>query len=164
MTATRRKPSTGEQAPPADQALVEPGQPEPPAPEQPASTPVSEGPTPTQAAPIDPPPAPKPPAADPGPAPQIRMLATPGGEFVDLVWGDSPAGQQPEKADPNELFYDPGGQFSYVVVARPLVRLFYLPGTTTVAEQLYKGKGTPLDRGHADKIRLDLEAVRASQE
>ncbi|MFG6197761.1 hypothetical protein [Nonomuraea sp. JJY05] len=119
---------------------------------------------PTQAAPIDPPAKLAEPAPDPGPAPQIRMLATPGAEFVDLLWGDHAPGQPMEKAKPDELFHDPGAQFSYVTVARPLVRLFHMPGAAgTLGEQLFKGAGVPIDRGHAVKIREDLAAVRAAE-
>ncbi|MGW2223773.1 hypothetical protein ACWCSD_53065 [Nonomuraea sp. NPDC001684] len=121
---------------------------------------------PTQAAPLDPPaPAPQPPAPDPGPAPQIRMLATPGSEFVDLVWGDNEPGQSREKAQPDELFHDPGLQFSTVLVRRPLIRLFHMPGAQDhiVGEQLFKGAGAPLDRGHAEKIKADLAALRAAE-
>ncbi|GAA2692024.1 hypothetical protein [Nonomuraea recticatena] len=166
MTATRRKSSAGEQAPPAEQAPVESGQPEQPAA---APTPAVDeaGPVaaPTQAAPLDPPARPEPPAPDPGPTPQIRMLATPGSEFVDLVWGDNPAGQPKEKADPDELFHDPGAQFSYVIVARPIVRLFHMPGANGIlGEQLFRNAGVHIDRGHANHIRQDLAAVRAAEQ
>ncbi|MBG0818984.1 hypothetical protein [Planomonospora sp. ID82291] len=162
MTATRKTRSTsGEQAAPAETTPATGEQPEP---TEQAPAPVTPAAQPTQAAPLTPPAAPARPAPDPGPAPQIRMLATPGSEFVDLLWGDNPPGQAPEQARPEELFIDPGAQFSYVTVARPLVKLFYLPGTTAPSEQLFRAAGSTLARDHAAKVRADLEAIRAAQD
>ncbi|MFC4014612.1 hypothetical protein ACFOY2_45830 [Nonomuraea purpurea] len=141
-----------------DQAGVDQGQ---------ADEPIAAGPAadPAQAAPLDPPAQPAPPAPDPGPAPKIRMLATPGAEFVDLLWGDNDPSRPKEKAQPDDLFIDPGEQFSYMLVARPLVRLFHMPGGdgSMLGEQLFKGKNVPVDKGHARKIREDLVAIRAAE-
>ncbi|WP_043636806.1 hypothetical protein [Nonomuraea candida] len=132
-----------------------------------ADEPIKAGPAadPAQAAPLTPPAKPAPPAPDPGPAPQIRMLATPGAEFVDLLWGDNAPGTPMEKAQPGALFIDQGPQFSTVIVARPLIRLFHMPGGdgTVLGEQLFKGAGVAVDRGHAMKIEADLAAIRAAE-
>ncbi|GAB2467637.1 hypothetical protein GCM10027187_39780 [Streptosporangium sandarakinum] len=148
MTTRKTRSASSEQAAPAEQG---PG---------PAG---DEAAQPTQAAPLEPPASPAPLPADPEPESQVRMLAAPGSEFVDLVWGDNPAGQPPEKARPEELFRDPGPQFSYVIVARPLVRLFHMPGATELGEQLYRQAGVSMSRSHAQKIAADLTVIRAAE-
>ncbi|MBG0818747.1 hypothetical protein [Planomonospora sp. ID82291] len=93
----------------------------------------------------------------------MRQLATPGTEFVDLVWGDNEPGQEMEPADPAELFADPGEHFSYVVVARPLVACIYLPGTVRTSHRLFATAGRRIGRHAAQKITDDLTKARAVQ-
>ncbi len=123
-----------------------------PSPIAPTAPPVS------QAAPLLPPATPEPPAPDFGPPPKVRDVVTPGSQFVDIMFGDTNA-----PADPAELFADPGEQYTYVLVARPLVRLQYQPGTVAPSATLMYPAGFRLARDHAAHIRGELEALRASQ-
>ncbi|MFI9845107.1 hypothetical protein ACIHFD_49370 [Nonomuraea sp. NPDC051941] len=110
--------------------------------------------TTAQAAPLEPPSAPLAPPEPTGPPVQINMIATPGSEFVDLVWPDG------TPADPDELFTDPGAHFTYVNVAKPIIRRHFLPGALRPTEQLLFPAGWSLPRDHAAKVQTDLRAQR----
>lgn len=115
------------------------------------------GPTPAQAAPLEPPATPVAPVASPGPSVDMRMIATPGAEFVDLVWSDG------TPADPDELFVDPGAQFTYVVTARAIERRYFQPGARRTSGDLVFPEGWRVAREHADRMAADLRRLREEQ-
>ncbi|MGW0485752.1 hypothetical protein [Nonomuraea sp. NPDC003214] len=109
-----------------------------------------------QAAPLDPPAAPLAPPAPPTQPVQINMLATPGAEFHDLVLMNG------RPADPDQMFDDPGVQYTYVVVREPIVRTAFLPNARRPSSQLLLQAGRRVPRDEAEKIKADLRAVRAA--
>ncbi|MET7335932.1 hypothetical protein [Nonomuraea sp. NPDC005650] len=115
------------------------------------------GPAPAQAAPLEPPAAPVAPIVPPGPPVDMKMIATPGAEFVDLVWDDG------KPAGPDELFVDPGSQYTYVMTARAIHRHYYLPGARRLSGQLVFPEGWKVAREHADRMTADLRRLREEQ-
>ncbi|MFG1977004.1 hypothetical protein ACGFJC_47395 [Nonomuraea fuscirosea] len=150
------EPAPVEQTEPVEPAPVEPGAPVEPAAGDDAGDELS-GPAPAQAAPLEPPAPPAPLPVPPGPPVDMKMIATPGTEFENLVWSDG------TPADPDEMFVDPGAQYTYVVVAREIQRRFYMPGARRTAGQILFPEGWQVAREHADRVKNDLRRLRQEQ-
>ncbi|WP_433542082.1 hypothetical protein ACQP10_37990 (plasmid) [Streptosporangium sandarakinum] len=131
-----------------DQPVVTPSGDTPAVPEQ--------APMVSQAAPLAPPAGPAAPPPPVSPPLRVQMIATPGAEFVDLLWDNG------ELADPDALFEDPGAQYGYVIVAKPLIRAYHQPGTTRTTKQLWRPQGWKVPRDNAEQIKADLTAIRAA--
>ncbi|MER5322360.1 hypothetical protein [Streptosporangium roseum] len=161
MAAPRKtRTTTAEQAVPAEGAApLTPSEADQPVVTPSGDAPAVPGQAPmvSQAAPLAPPAAPLAPPEPVIPPVQIQMIATPGSEFVDLVW------ENDEPVDPDELFVDPGAQFGYVNVARMVVRKYHQPGATRVSMQVWRPQGWMLPRDHAEKVKADLVTIRAAQ-
>ncbi|MFD9947698.1 hypothetical protein ACFWYW_46470 [Nonomuraea sp. NPDC059023] len=147
------KPAAGDPAAAAPPPADEPVQAAPPSPEPPAAPPPTS--KPAQAAPLEPPAAPLTPPEPIGAPVQINMLATPGSEFVDLVWDDGTPCQ------PEDLFTDPGPQYTTVLARAAIIRRHYQPGARRISDQLLMPAGWKLARDHAEKIKADLAEQRA---
>ncbi|TMR22076.1 hypothetical protein ETD86_12980 [Nonomuraea turkmeniaca] len=86
-------------------------------------------------------------------------------DFVDLLWADAEAGEELPQADPDGLFNDPGDQFGFVLVARPLVARRLLPGTTDrTSDHLMAQKGRRMNKNAAWRLQETLRAVRARRQ
>lgn len=112
---------------------------------------------PAQAAPLEPPAAPAAPPPPPGPPTDMRMVATPGADFEDLVWSDG------TPAEPDQMFIDPGAQYTYVMTAREIQRRQYLPGARRLSGQVVFPAGWRVAREQADRMKADLRRLREQQ-
>ncbi|MEU4703377.1 hypothetical protein [Nonomuraea dietziae] len=156
--AAPRKRTQAPADPPAD-ATPEVQDPAPltPPDEEPAAplTPPDDGPS-TDAAPLTPPvrrePAPevKEDALTP-PPPPAALGQEP---TLDLRWEDGTV------ASPDELFEDPGPQFTYLVVARRVLERHYFSGATTPSDRLLYPVGARVARSEADRIRREMASSR----
>ncbi|QSI49951.1 hypothetical protein [Thermobispora bispora] len=100
------------------------------------------------------------PARTPGAEPFTPVgVEPPPDEFVDLVFGDTG-----EPATPGELFHDPGPNLLYVQVRRPLVKVTRAPGSRRgEVRTLMFPAGHRISRAAADRLKADLERLRAKQ-
>ncbi|SDH67172.1 hypothetical protein SAMN05421505_12023 [Sinosporangium album] len=122
----------------------------------PLTPPDDDAPTPSQdhtsqAAPLTPPETPQPqpvvyePPLTPPPTSPFGQAPT-----YDLRWEDG------TPADPDQLFTDPGAQYSYMVVTRRVLERYLLDGAQTYGQSLRYNAGARIPRAEADRIRARM--------